>query len=196
MIKINLSTNKSHNLSNLGGIDLTGLKWKALIIIGVLFFLPDYTLLPAWEKEIEETNKTIEDLRREAGRLKKRVSQSQELEKQINELRAQEENLGQKLTAVKQAISYRKNPSSLLLYIAQNTPPELWLQELSIDGDTMLIKGEALSYQSVGNFVSSLRSSVFIRDANIVGTTSKVRDSDRRRVESFELKFGIARFDE
>ena len=59
----------------------------------------------------------------------------------------------------------------------------------------MTIKGEALSYNSVGNFVNNLRSSVFIKDASIKSTTSKVRESDKRRVESFEIHFGIARFE-
>jgi Tfp pilus assembly protein PilN len=197
MIKINLSTSrKQTDLTNLGGIDLTKIKIKALVLALIIMYVPDFALYPTWEAEIEQANKSIEEKRDELNKLKRKVSQSQALEKQIKELRAQEENLGKKLTAVKQAISEKRNPSSLLLYIAQNIPGELWVQELTIDGENMTIKGEALSYQSVGNFVTSLRSSVFIKDASIVGTSSKVRDSDRRRVESFEVKFAIARFDQ
>jgi len=59
----------------------------------------------------------------------------------------------------------------------------------------MTVKGEALSYTSVGNFVNNLRSSVFIKDANIKSTTSNVRETDKRRIESFEISFAIARFE-
>jgi hypothetical protein len=52
-----------------------------------------------------------------------------------------------------------------------------------------------LSYTSVGNFVNNLRSSVFIREANIKSTTSNVRESDKRRIESFEISFAVARFE-
>jgi Tfp pilus assembly protein PilN len=196
MIKINLAPSSRQDLSNVGGIDFTKVKVKALILAFIFVYVPDWTLDPMWEKEQEKTNKIIEELRTESGRLKRRVSQSQELERQIRELRAQEENLGKKLTAVKQAIFEKKNPAALLLYVAQNIPSELWLQELSLEGETLIVKGEALSYQSVGDFVNNLKASVFVKDASIVGTASKVRDSDRRRVESFEVKFGIGRFDQ
>ena len=128
--------------------------------------------------------------------MKRKVTQSQDLEKQIRELKAQEENLGKKLTAVKQAISEKKNPAPILLYIAKNIPSELWIKELVIEDEKMTIKGEALDYTSIGNFVNSLRSSVFIREANIAGTNSAVRESDKRRIETFEVNFTIARFDQ
>jgi Tfp pilus assembly protein PilN len=127
--------------------------------------------------------------------LKRKVSQSSTLEKQIRELKAQEENLGKKLTAVKQAISQKRNPANLLLYVSKNMPDDLWIKELVIDGETMLIKGDALTYNSVGNFVNNLRSSIFIKDSSIKGTTSAVRASDKRRIESFEISFVLARLE-
>jgi Tfp pilus assembly protein PilN len=123
------------------------------------------------------------------------VSQSAQFEKQIRELKAQEENLSKKLTAVKQAISEKRNPSNLLIYIAKNIPTDLWILDLNIDNDLMVIKGEALSYGSVGTFLTNLRSSVFIRDAIIKGTTSEVRASDKKRIEKFEVHFFLSRLD-
>ena len=84
----------------------------------------------------------------------------------------------------------------MLQYISKNIPKELWITDLVIDSNTMTIRGEALDYISIGNFVTSLRSSVFIKDANIVNTQSAVRDTDKRRIESFEVKFVINRLDQ
>ncbi len=196
MIKINLTAaQKQVDISNLGGFDFTKLKIKAVIIACIIIYLPDFMLLPMWEDEYNNRNQELSTLQGQSSSLKRKVSQSGVLEKQIRELKAQEENLGKKLTAVKQAISQKRNPANLLLYISKNMPEDLWIKELNIEGETMLVKGEALSYTSVGNFVNNLRSSVFIRDANIKSTNSNVRDSDKRRIESFEISFAVSRFE-
>lgn len=196
MIKINLSTaQKQMDISNLGGFDFTKLKIKPLILAIVLMYLPDVFITPIWEGEFATRTAELQELQSQSNSLKRKVSQSANMEKQIKELKAQEENLGKKLTAVKQAISLKRNPSNLLLYIAKNIPQDLWIKELNIEKELMIIKGEALSYTSVGNFVNNLRSSVFIKDASIKNTTNAVRESDKKRIESFEIHFGIARFD-
>lgn len=196
MIKINLTVAQKHmDLSDLGGFDFTKLKIKAVIIACVLIYVPDFVVLPIWEDEFNARTQEFETLQKESGSLKRKVAQSSILEKQIRELKIQEENLGKKLTAVKQAINLKRNPANLLLYITKNLPEDLWIKDLSIDGEVLLVKGEALSYTSVGNFVNNLRSSVFIREANIKSTTSNVRESDKRRIESFEISFAVARFE-
>lgn len=197
MIKINLSTAaKDLDLSNIGGFDFTKVKGKALLLVLLIIYVPDFLIYPMWEQEMVDKNQELQALQGKSSSLKRKVDQAKNFEKQIQDLKLQEEVLGKKFIAVKEAIAIRKNPSSLLLYVARNTPENLWIKELIIDGDTMNIKGEALDYTSIGNFVTSLKSSVFIREANIAGTTSRVRDTDKVRIESFEVKFSIARFDQ
>lgn len=196
MIKINLSAaQKQVDISNIAGFDFTKMKIKAVIIACIVIYLPDFFLVPMFEDELSSRNQQISALQMQSSSLRRKVSQSAVLEKQIRELKAQEENLGKKLTAVKEAISLKRNPSNLLLYISKNMPDDLWIKELALDGETMLVKGEALNYTSIGNFVNNLRASVFVRDANIKGTNSYVRESDKRRIESFEINFAIARFE-
>lgn len=198
MIKINLAGGKKQmDLANVGGFDLTKLKIKPLLLVIVLIYVPDFLLVPMWETEREEANQIIQAKQTELSSLKRKMSQTQDLEKQIRELQAQEENLGKKLTAVKEAISEKRSPAPILLYIAKNIPNSLWLRELDLDKDIMTIKGDSLDYISIGNFVNSMKSSVFIKDANITETNNVVRDADKRRVvETFEVRFGIARFDQ
>lgn len=197
MIKINLSTEKKQvDISNIGGVDLTRVKIKALILVIGVIYLPDIFLVDMWEEERKLVDDEITSRQRKLSDLKRKVAMSKDLEKQIMELKAQEENLSKKLTAVKQAISEKRNPAPILLYIAKNMPPELWIKELDLTPDQMTIKGEALDYTSIGNFVQSMRSSVFIRDASISGTSSIYRPQDKRRIETFEVVFSIARFDQ
>lgn len=197
MIKINLSNAKKQvDISNIGGFDFTQLKIKPLLLVIALIYVPDFVIYPMWETERTNLDQEVAQKTAQLSSLKRKVAQSQDLERQIKELKAQEENLGKKLTAVKQTISEKRNPAPILLYIAKNIPAELWIKDLEINQEQMTIKGEALDYTSIGNFVNSLRSSVFIKDANIAGTSSFVRESDKKRIESFEVKFSIARFDQ
>lgn len=197
MIKINLNNDKKQvDISNIAGFDFTKLKIKALLLVILLIYIPDFLLVPMWEEERNKTNEAVSSKQNELTRLKREITKFQDLEKQIRELKAQEESLGKKLTAVKQAISEKRNPASILLYIAKNVPDELWIRELVISQEKMVIQGDALDYASIGSFVNSLRSSVFIRDANILSTASIVREPDKRRIETFEVQFGIARFDQ
>jgi Tfp pilus assembly protein PilN len=196
MIKINLSLKqKKSGLTNLGGVDFTKIKIGPVLLAIFLMYVPDLFFASMWEDDFNAKNQELTNLQDLLTKKRSEVSRSKDLEKQIQELKAQEENLGRKLIAVKQAISVKRNPSNLLLYIAKNIPDDLWIKELSLEDNTMIIKGEGLSYTGVGNFVNNLRSSIFISDASIKSTTSNVRESDKRRIETFEVHFTIARLE-
>lgn len=197
MIRINLAHSKGQvDLANVGGLDLSKIKIKAVIIAIILLYVPDMTLIPMWQTEREELQAQINQKNAVYSDLRKKVDEGKTYEQQIKELQAQEENLGQKLVAVKEAISEKKNPAALLLYIARNTPDDLWFTELTMKDNELIIKGEALNYPSVGEFVSNISASVFIGGSNIIRTASKVRDDDKKRVEEFEIKFIISRFEQ
>lgn len=197
MIKINLSNAKKQvDLSNFGGFDLTKVKFKALLLVIVLIYIPDFVIVPIWTQAEADKTEELETKTKTVAGLKRKVSEGRNFENQIKELKAQEEALEKKLVAVKEAISFKKNPSALLLYLAKNTPADMWIKELTIENDVLSIKGEALDYTSIGNFVQSLRSSVFIRDASVGQQSQYVRESDKTRIEVFDVRFGIARFDQ
>lgn len=197
MIRINLSASKKGTaLAGLSGLDFSAIKVKAVGIAIVLLYLPDFTLIPMLTTEKDNLQQVIASKSTELNRLTRKIEEAKIYEQQIKELQAQEENLSQKLVAVKNAISEKKNPASILLYIAKHTPDDLWITSISIKGTEMTIKGEALSYPAVGSFVSSISDSVFIAGSNIVRTGNKLREADKARIEEFEVKFIIGRFDQ
>lgn len=196
MIKINLSSApKQLDISNVGGFDFSKIKPVWVIIAIVIVYIPETMIVPIWEESraAREAELTVE--KSKLKKLTRSIGDLEKEEKQISELKIQEENLKKKLQAVNQAISEKKNPASILLYLAKNIPQDLWIKDLVIEDDAMVIKGEASNYTSVGNFVANLRASVFIKDASIVSTSSNVRESDKKRIEAFEIKFLIARYE-
>ncbi len=197
MIKINLSSSKQQvDISNIGGFDFTKLKFKAVALMLALLYVPDLLIVPMWTASEEEKSAELNGKMKTVSSLKRKVNEAKNYESQIKELKSQEKALEKKLLAVKEAISFKKNPSGLLLYVAKNTPPDMWIKDLTIENDVLTIKGEALDYKSIGTFVQSLRSSVFIRDANVGQQTQYVREPDKTRIEVFDIRFGIARFDQ
>ena len=198
MIKINLTQKKSGGveLSNVGGLDLTKIKYKAVLIAIVIYYIPDFFVGPYYDEIIATKNSELMNLNTQKRKLVGQVEQAKQLEKQIEELKLQEKLLIEKLTAVKQALAQKKNPAALLIYVAKNTPDELWIKNLEIENDTMKIQGEAFNYTSIGTFVANMKNSVFIKDTKMGATKTENREGDKRRVDSFEVSFSIGRYEQ
>ena len=197
MIKINLSTaQKQLDMTNVGGFDFTKIKIKAVGLAIVILYAPDFLLLPMWEQERTDKQGEVTNITMELGSLKRKITQAAELEKQIQDLKEQERILTEKLTVVKQILSEKRNPSNLLVYLAKNIPKEVWITELNFQNDELKLQGESLDYASIGKFLESVKSSVFIKEASVTKSESIVREADKKRVERFEINFKIARLNQ
>lgn len=196
MIKINLAnTQKQMDMSNVGGFDFTKVKIKAVGLAIVVLYAPDFFLLPMWEQERVDKQQEVTVINSELTSLKRKITQAAELEKQIQDLKEQERILTEKLTVVKQILSEKRNPSNLLIYLAKNIPKDVWITDLTFANDELKLNGESLDYSSIGKFLESVKSSVFIREASVTKSESVVRD-DKMRVERFEINFKIARLNQ
>lgn len=196
MIKINLAnTQKQMDMSNVGGFDFTKIKIKAVGIAIVILYAPDFFLLPMWEQERVDKQQEVTVINSELTSLKRKITQAAELEKQIQDLKEQERILTEKLTVVKQILSEKRNPSNLLIYLAKNIPKDVWITDLTFANDELKLNGESMDYSSIGKFLESVKSSVFIKEASVTKSESVVRD-DKMRVERFEINFKIARLNQ
>ena len=196
MIKINLTNaQKQMDMSNVGGFDFTKIKIKAVGLAIVILYAPDFFLLPMWEQERVDKQQEVTVVNSELTSLKRKITQAAELEKQIQDLKEQERILTEKLTVVKQILSEKRNPSNLLIYLAKNIPKDVWITDLTFANDELKLNGESLDYSSIGKFLESVKSSVFIREASVTKSESVVRE-DKMRVERFEINFKIARLNQ
>ncbi|MFY7992988.1 MAG: PilN domain-containing protein [Bacteriovoracaceae bacterium] len=196
MIKINLSNaQKQMDMSNVGGFDFTKIKIKAVGLAIVILYAPDFFLLPMWEQERVDKQQEVAIVNSELTSLKRKITQASELEKQIQDLKEQERILTEKLTVVKQILSEKRNPSNLLIYLAKNIPKDVWITDLTFANDELKLSGESLDYSSIGKFLDSVKSSVFIKEASVTKSESVVRE-DKMRVERFEINFKIARLNQ
>lgn len=197
MISINLSTQKKAvDITNVGGLDLSKIKVKFVLIAILISYLPDFIILPSLEEERAAAQETINNLTTEANKKRKQVNSLKGFDKQIQQLKRREQQLVEKLELVKTIISKKKNPWKVLEYVAKNIPPEIWLTEIYYEDDKMIFKGLSMDYTNQGVFLENLKRSVFFAD-NI--TYSKVdtaaMSSDMKKMAPFEITANIVRYE-
>jgi Tfp pilus assembly protein PilN len=197
MISINLSTQKKTvDITNVGGLDLSKIKVKFVLIAILISYLPDFIILPSLEEERAAAQETINNLTTEANKKRKQVNSLKGFDKQIQQLKRREQQLVEKLELVKTIISKKKNPWKVLEYVAKNIPPEIWLTEIYYEDDKMIFKGLSMDYTNQGVFLENLKRSVFFAD-NI--TYSKVdtaaMSTDMKKMAPFEITANIVRYE-
>ena len=197
MISINLSTQKKAlDITNVGGLDLSKIKVKFVLIAILISYLPDFIILPSLEEERAAAQETINNLTTEANKKRKQVNSLKGFDKQIQQLKRREQQLVEKLELVKTIISKKKNPWKVLEYVAKNIPPEIWLTEIYYEDDKMIFKGLSMDYTNQGVFLENLKRSVFFAD-NIAYSKvdTAAMSSDMKKMAPFEITANIVRYE-
>ncbi len=197
MIEINLSTvKKPLDLSNVGGVDLSKINVKMVLLAIALSYVPDFYLVSTWEDSVAEEEQTIEALRAEQKKLEREVDALAVYDKQIEALKRQEEKLKDKLSVVQGILTKKQNPWAIMVYIARNVPPEVWLSEMKVEGGKITLKGASLDYIPQGVFLENLKKSVFF-DKNILYSKAEAAASekDAKALAPFEITATILRYE-
>lgn len=196
MIKVNLSTvKKPMDLANVGGLDLSKINVKWVILAIIFLYIPDFFVVDRLTAIREERDQELQALIEQKNKITKEVNELKNFDKQIEMLKRREEELAAKLEVVKSILSTKKNPWNILVYVAKNIPPEIWLTEIQYQGDSLTIRGRSADYQSQGLFLENLKKSIFF-DKNIVyqkGDAPATRDN--RKLASFEMIATITRYE-
>jgi Tfp pilus assembly protein PilN len=197
MIEINLIVGKKpFKMPTLMGIDLAVLNLKMLGLAILLSFLPGMFLEGGREEEITALNDEVATLQSTVNKLDKKADENKTIQEQIDALNRQEKKLAERLGVVKEIIKLKKNPMSVLLYIAKNIPEDVWINSLELKDNTIIIKGSALSYKDIGVFVEILKNAIFFnKDLGMRNSKTVEAKDGMPRVEEFELGGTIARFE-
>lgn len=197
MIKINLSTvKKPMDLANVGGFDLSKINVKWVVLAIVFLYIPDFFVVDKLTEIRDARDQELQALIAQKNKVTKEVSELKNFDKQIEMLKRREEELASKLEVVKSILSTKKNPWNILVYVAKNIPPEIWLTEIKYEGDKLQIKGRSSDYQSQGIFLENLKKSIFF-DKNITYQKSDTAPTgrDNRKLASFDITAVITRYE-
>lgn len=197
MIQVNLSTlKKPIDLANVGGFDLSKLNVKMVLIAIALLYFPDFFLVDGFEEERVAAENKLAELTTQKNQLQKRVSALKEFDKQVQQLKRREAQLLEKLNVVKTIITKKKNPWNILVYVAKNIPPEIWLTEITYDSERLIFRGLSTDYTNQGLFLENLKKSIFF-DKNISysKTDTTTLPEEVKNLAPFEITATITRFE-
>lgn len=197
MIEVNLSpSKKSGSITNVAGIDLSLINVKMLVISLVALYIPEMVLLNYYDSQTKKEQTVQSKLNEELKIVQEKVQSMNEIEKQVDALKSQEEKLAKKLEVVKEIINKRQNPFKFLKYIAENTPDKLWLTNLELDKGELKMVGYSKDFNDIGDFLANLKNSIFFNKDISYAKPQNVRtEIDGIRVEPFEIKAKVLNFE-
>jgi Tfp pilus assembly protein PilN len=198
MIEINLSVGKKTGEgAKIAGIDPSWINPKMMLIAFIAIFVPDFTFYPMLKAELEDLNKEQVVVNQQIKDYSKKLQEVQSLERKIADLNEREKRLARKLVIVKEIIKKKNNPFSILHYIAKNTPENVWIKELSLNGNSLVLTGLSGDWKSIGVFLENLKNSIFFDNKSIKYSkplNMKLKPSELR-FESFKIDINIVRFE-
>ncbi len=197
MIWVNLSTQKKPvDLANVGGFDLSKLNVKLVVIAIVTLYLPDFLLVDSLQQTRATAEATLEELTKKKGKLAKEVAALKDFDVEINSLNRKEEELAKKREIVKDILTTKKNPWSILVYVSKNIPPEAWLTEITYEDSKIKLKSISSDYTSQGVFLENLKKSVFFdKDITFTKTDLATDNPELQGYAPFEMVAKIVRFE-
>lgn len=196
MIKINLKQSDKGKSSFLAGIDITRVNLKLVLLFSLLSLLLDIFISPFLSSSRDELNAQVASLKKQDQDYVKKLGSLKQLEEELINLKEEEQNMLSRISVVQQVISIRNNPMKIMYYIAQNIPEDVWINELIIDGNSMIIKGNAVEYKSIGSFLDNLKRSIFFDQQVNLEDYKTVQLADAKtRVEEFKINAKVARFE-
>ncbi len=184
------------DLANVGGLDLSKLNVKMVVIAIVLLYVPDFFLIDGLKESKELRERELDELNQQKSKLEQEVSELKNFDKQIEQLKRREEELASKLEVVKSIITTKKNPWNILVYVAKNIPPEIWLTEIRYEQEKLIFKGLSTDYLNQGVFLENLKKSIFF-DKNISYSKldSAATSQGGTKLAPFEITTTITRFE-
>jgi Tfp pilus assembly protein PilN len=136
--------------------------------------------------QIKEVEAEIEVVRNEQTKLAADVGKTKEylpLKKQLDE---DEAMIRTKIRTVRSLIADRQTPPQLFAALSGATPREIWLSEVKIGKEQVVLKGAAASVGDIPDFMRMVRESAFFSDVALEETRAG-RESDGQEIAQFSL---------
>ncbi len=196
MIEVNLSPKVSEgSLTKLGGINLSLINVKLLVIGIVLVYAIEPLVGSIYDDQIVTKENQTVSLNKQIRKLRGEISSKNAIKERVEKLKDTERQLRSKITIVKQIVDKRQNPYLVLKYIAENTPEEVWVEDLEIEDRKVTIIGYSKSWKKIGEFIENLKSSIFFDgNVNFSKPEGLKNTFNSNRVETYKIITNIVAF--
>lgn len=196
MIEINLAPGSSgQGLENVGGFNFSLLNVKLIVISIVALYGVEIIVGNYFQEEIDELDAKQVALNAEQRSVSNKLRALADIKKQVENLNKQEAVLAKRIETVKKIVDKRQNPYRILKYIAENTPKEIWLDEVELADRSLRLVGSSKSWKSIGEFLQNLKTSIFF-DTNVeyIKPDGASETFKGQRIEAFVIQARVVRF--
>lgn len=165
-----LSLKVPGNMFVFGGI---GLFLVLLIVLVIIHFSQAGT--------INRLNKKIDEKKVELRKL-------EEEKKQVENMKAKEASINQKLQTIDKLAKNRFSYAKFMDLVSERLPDYLWLEQVKISGNMLIIKGKTFSNLMITDFISKLENLTdFVDPASIVLKDMVNKPEEGHDIISFEI---------
>lgn len=195
-IKINLKAQKVEQAAILGGIDLSKLNLKMVILCTLFTTIAPMVATSLLNAEKAKLQRDIDQVIAEKKNYEEKLLSLQSQEDKILGLQKLEEGFKKKLEVYQGILKENVNPMKVLQFMAENIPETVWIDRLEIANKQITINGGSLDYKSIGQFVENLNRGVFFdQQVKLDDYKTVENEKTKMRVEEFKISSKIARFE-
>ena len=195
MIEINLlEQKKPFKLPVVMGIDLATINYKMIVLTLLLSKVPGWFLYEDWNKEINEKQQVVNQLRSKERKLRAKLKSQKDIEQKLEAFNKQIETLKNRSEQVEKIIRKRTNPKKALERLSRDIPKNMWFTSVEIKNQEINIKGSTYSFKSISDFINKANSSIFFnRSFEVVDSSTGVVEAFGKnyRIENFSLKGAV-----
>jgi type IV pilus assembly protein PilN len=169
-------------LVSAGGGDLANYLLIAGIAVGVLVFLGWLLLLnhklAAKDKEVAIAQKQVDDL--------------QQVIKEVESYKVKKAELERKIGIINDLKDNQRGPVQIMDEVSKAVPELLWLTNMEVTNNSIMIRGSAFNMSAVANFIDNLDRVEAFQEPVLQDATQRAGRGIRTEVYDFRLVFGYS----
>jgi Tfp pilus assembly protein PilN len=127
------------------------------------------------QDEIREVDNQIAAAAASKATLEVEAAKYKNFELQKKQLDEDEMTISTKLRTIQALIVDRQTTPKFLIALSSEIPPTAWLTDFSFNSTDMTLKGYAMGYAQISDFMKALGDNVYLQDVKLV-STSRARD--------------------
>lgn len=142
--------------TNLNNVFLGGLLIAGIVVAGGWYFLEN--------RKLSERQDLLVQKQAEAKRLEAII-------KEVDNYKKQKESLKTRIDLINQLKQNQKGPARLMDRISQDLPDLVWLDKMSVIGNTVTLDGRGLNPNAIANFVESIKNDPMFEEPDLGSVT-------------------------
>ncbi len=175
------------DLKNIRVQDLASIpKLKEIIILVVFWYGASYGKDYYFAEEVRKMEEQVAELKAKEADLKKALEEVKKFESVKIALEGDERIVRSKLETIEKLAQDRAGPPRILLALSSALPRDVWLADLRVDTAEVLMRGDAIDFGPISDFVKGLNESVVFKEVNLK-SSQLLRDETGRDAYRFEL---------